>query len=239
MRVERGEVTARARNDPSTERRVLEALRVMPQREAVRRELLLEPRTGRPRLDARGARHRVDLEHAVHRSQIDGDRAVPRAPAGPLDAADDARPAAEGDHRESIALAPREHARHVLFVTRERDRVGRPGEVPREGACDVAVPLAVRVQRALAPVDRDDRRELRGHDRARFGHADRREGRRDAQRGLGDAQRAGHLLREGAARVVPREAIGPSPRPQRAFAAHPDFVPPFDTQGSGVVASIP
>ena len=48
VRVERREVPARARRDPAAERRVLEALRVVAQGEAVRRELLLEVRPEAP-----------------------------------------------------------------------------------------------------------------------------------------------------------------------------------------------
>ena len=77
------EVAARARGDPAAERRELERLRVEAQRQPVLGELLLEPRAGRAGLDARGARDRVDLEHAVERAQVDRDDArVARARAG-------------------------------------------------------------------------------------------------------------------------------------------------------------
>ena len=66
VRVERREVAAGARGDPAAERRELEGLREVAQRQAVLGELLLEARAGRAGLDARGARDRVDLEHAVH-----------------------------------------------------------------------------------------------------------------------------------------------------------------------------
>ena len=137
MRVERREVSARARRNPAAERRVLEALRVVAQGEAVRGELLLEVRPEGPRLDARRPRRRVHLEHPVHRAEVHRDRAVPRAPAGPLHAADDARPAAERHDGEPLALAPREHRRDLRLVAREGDHVGRAREVAAEGAREI------------------------------------------------------------------------------------------------------
>ena len=66
------------------ERRELERLREVAQRQPVRRELLLQRRTERTGLDARGAGDGVDLQHAVERRerQRDGARVAdrPRAP---------------------------------------------------------------------------------------------------------------------------------------------------------------
>ena len=67
---------AGAGRDPAAERRVLERLREVAQRQAVLAELRLERRAGRAGLDARRARDLVDLEHAVERAQVDRDRAV-------------------------------------------------------------------------------------------------------------------------------------------------------------------
>ena len=75
MGVERREMAARARRDPAAERRIVKALRKMPQGEAVRLQLSFERRAESAGLDPRGARGRVDLEHAGRdAAQIDGDR---------------------------------------------------------------------------------------------------------------------------------------------------------------------
>ena len=67
---------AAARRDPAAERRVLEALREMAQRETVRLELRFERGTVGAALDQRGARRFVDLPHLAHLAQIDRDRAL-------------------------------------------------------------------------------------------------------------------------------------------------------------------
>jgi hypothetical protein len=71
----------------------------------------------------------------------------------------------------------------------------------------------VGVHRPLDAVAGDERGQRFGRRDARLGHADALEGRRETQRGLGDPQHRRHVLRETAAGVVVREAIGPSPGP--------------------------
>ena len=72
--VERREVAARARDDPAAERRVLEALREVAERQAVRLELRFEVGAASAGLDARGAALAIDLEHLVQPLEVDGDR---------------------------------------------------------------------------------------------------------------------------------------------------------------------
>ena len=76
VRVQRREVAARAGGDPAAERRELERLRKMAQREAVRAQLVLERRTEHAGLNARRARAAIDLEHAIETAEIDADRAA-------------------------------------------------------------------------------------------------------------------------------------------------------------------
>ena len=70
MRVERREMTARARRDPSAERRELERLREMADRQPVRLELRVERGAVHTGLDSRGARDLVDFENLVEMHQI-------------------------------------------------------------------------------------------------------------------------------------------------------------------------
>ena len=140
---------ARPGRDPAAERGVLERLREVAQREAVLSELLLERGPGRPRLDARRPRERVDLEHPVERAEVHRHR---RPVAGRLDAADDARAAAVRDRDRARVLAPGEHALEVGLVRRTRDHVRRRVEAAPERPDDVAVGLSVRVRRARVGV---------------------------------------------------------------------------------------
>ena len=78
-------------------------------RQAVLGELGLEAGAGRARLDARRARDRVDLEHAVEPAQVHGDDAGVAGPRDRVDAADDARAAAERHHGDVVLAAPVEH----------------------------------------------------------------------------------------------------------------------------------
>ena len=115
------EVPAGARGDPAAERRELERLRVEAQRQPVLGELLLEPRAGRAGLDARGARDRVDLEHAVERAQVDATRA---RVAAARDARRRRRPRScrrrTGIDRDVALAAPVEHARAARASSRGR-----------------------------------------------------------------------------------------------------------------------
>ena len=113
-----GEVPGRARGDPAAEGRELEGLRVEAHGQPVGAELLLQARARRAGADARRARDRVDLEHAVQRAEVERHGAVERARDARLDAADDARAAAVGDHGDvrvrrplERGLAPRRSSR--------------------------------------------------------------------------------------------------------------------------------
>src|SRR5206468_1005539 len=106
VRVERGEVAAGSGRDPSAQRGELERLGEVPQRQAVRTQLILEGGAEDAGLDARGARSAVDLEHAVEMAEIDGhgapvDIADPR-----FDTTHDARAAAVGNRRGARVGTP-------------------------------------------------------------------------------------------------------------------------------------
>ena len=156
VRVERREVPAGAGGDPAAERRELERLREVPQRQPMLAELVLEPRARRPGLDARGPRHGIDLEHAVERAQVERDSTRVAVAHGRLDTANHARPAAVRDRGRARVRAPFEHGLALALVARERDHVRRVVEAAAEGAHDVAVGLAVGVRGALVQLGRAD-----------------------------------------------------------------------------------
>src|SRR5437870_7538604 len=147
--VERRVVAAGAGRDPAAERRELERLREVAEREPVRPELLLERGAEYAGLDARRARGAIDLEHAVEAGEIQGDGAGVARADGRLYAAHDARAASVRDDRRVRSRAPLEHGRDLLFRLREGDQVGRVREVAAQRAHHVAEGLAVGVPGAV------------------------------------------------------------------------------------------
>src|SRR5262249_19050573 len=142
----RREVAAGAGGDPAAERAELERLREMPERETVRAEALLECRPEDARLDARGPRRAIDLEHAVEVLQIDRDRAAVRVVAGRLAAAAPAGRAAVRHGGDVLGRAPFEEREDLRLVTRERDDVGRIRVLAAKSAHHVTEGFAVGVR---------------------------------------------------------------------------------------------
>ena len=91
------------------------------------------------------------------RSSDDG--AVERARDPRLDAADDARAAAVGDHGDVRVRRPFEHGLHLGLVARAHDDVDDVLVAPAEAADRVDVGLAEAVAGAVAVLDRADRRQ--------------------------------------------------------------------------------
>ena len=169
-----GEVPARARGDPAAERRELEGLREEAHGQAVGAELLLQARARRAGADARRARDRVDLEHAVERAEVERDGAVERARDPRLDAADDARAAAVGDDGDVRARRPLEHGLDLALVARAGDEVGDVLVAPAEAADRVDVGLAEAWQaRSRSSAEQIARQVRRARD-ARRGQRGRR-----------------------------------------------------------------
>ena len=150
---------AGARGDPAAERRVLERLRVVAQRQAVLAQLLFEPRPGGARLNASRLRDRIHVEHAVEPLEVDRDDAREAVADGRLDATHHARPASERDRRRAALLAPVEHGLELSLVPRVSDHVGKMVEAAAEGPHDVAVGLAVGMRGTLVRVAAADPRK--------------------------------------------------------------------------------
>src|SRR5262245_35731001 len=145
----------------------------MAQREAMWRELLLERGAERARLNARGPRDWIHLEHHVERGQIDRNgRAIATRT---LDATDDRSPAAEWNRNRPPLHAHLENLFDVTLSLRTRDQIGRSGEVTPESAHEIAIRLAVGVTDAFGRIGAAEWR----HD-ARLGQRDRFDGRRVA-----------------------------------------------------------
>ena len=203
-------VATGARRDPAAERREAERLREVSQRVAMRAELVLEVRAEHTRLDARGARHVVDLEHLVEAVERDRDDAVG---IGRVHAPHDRRPAAERHDDVSVAAAPIEGGLELGLGRRVSDDVGRVRELEVERARAIGEVRAVRVEGPLPRVGRAPRRESVGHpDAGRPERERRRASARDGRRSTcPPARRAWRRARRAAAASVPRSR-GTTPR---------------------------
>ena len=134
----------------------------MAKREPVRLELRFERRPEGAGLDARGARGLVDLEHAAQLAQVDRHRRlVSRRIAAWLDAADDARSAAERRHARLRAAGPVEHGRDLLLIARIGDHVRRVAVVADKPAYIIGERFAVGVRRAVIVRGRAERQRWR------------------------------------------------------------------------------
>ncbi len=163
MGVERREVAAAAGRDPAAERGIFEALREVAQGQAMRAQLRFERGPEAAGFDQGCARGLVDLLDLAHRAQVDGDRAVV-AVAPRLDAAADARTAAERRHRGIGRAGPIEHGGDVGFVARIGDDVGRAGIVEGKAARELGVRLAVGVGGAVVVRVAAERKRRGRHD---------------------------------------------------------------------------
>src|SRR5919197_5286191 len=128
----------------------------MAQRVAVLTKLILEARTGRARLDARGAGGRVDVQQAREAAEVDRDRAAELLPYPGLHAAHDARPPAVRDRCDALGRTPIEDPLDLVLVAGVRDEVRRIVDLPAKAADDVAVGLAQRMRYPLVAIAGED-----------------------------------------------------------------------------------
>jgi len=171
VRVERREMPARPGRDPTAQGRVLERLREVPQGQPALAQLLLQTRPGRPRLDPRRQRLRVDLQHPVQPPQVERhERPIPEPP---LDPADDTRPAAERDHGRALGLAPGQHRLDLRLVPRQRHQIGRIRELPPKPPHNVPIRLPQRPAHALVLLIREQIPKPARLRQPRLAHLDR------------------------------------------------------------------
>ncbi len=173
----------------------------MPQRQAVRLQLLLEARAKDAALNQRGARGAVDLEHPVQMTQINAHRpGVSDADVG-LDATHDRGAAAEWDRGGLDVGAPADQVGYLALVCGIGDHVRSVAVVPSDSAHQIVVGLAERVDCALPSILRTERFQPGWRTQSRFGDRQRSEGwRRDSLARLDTEARmhvVAHLLNVG------------------------------------------
>ena len=157
----RREVAAGAGGDPAAERRELERLREVAQRQPVLAELVLELRARRAGLDRAARETRSTSSTRSSAPQVDRHRgrvALDRGSTPPTTLV----PPPNGIAAAPADGAPVEQPRHVGLVARARDHVGRVVDLAAEGAHHVAVGPAVGVGGALVGVGRADLGQRRG-----------------------------------------------------------------------------
>ena len=157
MGVKRGEMPAGAGGDPAAERRELKRLREVAQCQVVLRQLLLQSRPRRARLDPGGERDRVDLQNPIQGLHVHGHRPRVIVAHARFDSTDDARAAAERDHRGAGRDRPIQNSGELMLVARLGDDVGRVVKPAVEGPDDVAIGAPVRMQGTLVGARRADR----------------------------------------------------------------------------------
>ncbi len=160
VRVERRVVATGSRSDPAAERRQLERLRKVAQREPVRAKGALEGGPVDSRLNAGCAGGAIDFEQAIEMAQVDAYGAVVAVEAARLDASDDARSAAVGDGSDVFCRAPSQNGGHVFARARQGHQVGSHRKVTPQGADHVAKSLAVGVPGSFEGICGHDRRKL-------------------------------------------------------------------------------
>ena len=208
--------------EPAAEARELERLREEPQGVPARPELLLQVRPEHAGLHQRGPAGRVQLEHLVHRAEVEADRrGVPVADPG-LDPTDHRRAAAEGDDGDPGVAAPVEDLGD-LGLGGGADHQVRDGVEPSEqGAYDVAEGSTVAVREAvLRLVRRQCGERLRRPDPAGR-HRERLDGRSIVPLEVGVREHRGDPRDELAELLPGHRVLDVAPAPPRpCLAWHP------------------
>ncbi len=227
--ITRRRLARRPRRNVAADGRLLVALRVVTEREAMRTQGGLDLRPTHAGLEGCRSRHRVDLSHRRHSAQIHGNHASKGRGVRPgpsladhisRHAADHTRPAAEGDHREVTCTAYPKELCHVGHVAREGDRIGRMRCVAIAQPAQVDVTLPRRVIDPSGPIGRNVLGAERFGERGEVLRCEPRRRQRDVlerdrQVGLGAAGDA-----EGALEVGPR-VVGHGGREDRVAPPMP------------------
>ena len=208
-----GEMAARPGRDPAAEGGELERLGKMAQGEPAGPQAVLEVGPERPGPDQGRARDLVDLDDPAQRTEVDRDGPAVAVSDPGLDAADDARAAAEGHRRQPPVGAHLQHPPDVLGVAREGDHVGGPVEPPAEAADDVAIGAPHRVPDPVRRIGAEDVAELVGRAQPGRSGLDRGERHRLLDRVSAEAEPAAHLGRDRLQRCTGRSPLGVTPPP--------------------------
>ena len=220
MGVQSGEVAARASGQPATERRELERLREEPQRQAVRPQLVLQPRPEHAGLDPGRPTGAVDLEDAVEPAEVEADDAGVVPVQARLDSADDRTAAPVRDDRDLRPRTPVEHVDHVPLVDRPHHQIGDVAQIAGQVADDVAEGLAAAVRRAVGRPGRADARQRRRRREAYRRQVERRHIRRLVRGGNRPGHRRRHPSDQGLALRRTDGVLHAAPAPPRPGPAH-------------------
>ena len=146
-----------ARRDPAAERRVGEGVGVVAEGPAARVELLLQARAVDAGLHARQPRGLVDARAAASMRARSTETTVRVSSARRLEAARDARAAAERDHDRVGVERGAQDLGHLGLVAGPHDDVGDPAELAAALADEVAQALAAGVDDAVVGIVGDVR----------------------------------------------------------------------------------
>ena len=160
-------MAAGAGRDPAAQGRILETLRKVPQREAVRAQLRLQRGPEHAALDPRGARGAVHRAHAVHVPQVERDQR-PFARASTFASTP---PTTELPPPNGTSAAPAPPAQSMTaapgLIGRIGDDVGRARIVVEHAEHRVLIGFAERVRGAVVAFAGADRRKRGGRREAR------------------------------------------------------------------------
>src|SRR5689334_4579723 len=147
MRIERREVPARPGRDPATQRRVLEALREVPQRQPMLLELLLQSGPCRTGLDPRRQRLPINLQHSIQPLQVKRHHRPLHIPR--LDPTNHARPAPERHDNRPLGLSPLQHHLDLRLVPRISHQIRRIRKFPPKPPHHIPICLPQRMHHSL------------------------------------------------------------------------------------------
>src|ERR1700730_14294182 len=155
MSMKTGKMAARSRCNPAAKRRKFKTLREVPQREAMRLELVFQGRTIGAGFDRCSARYGVHFDDFREIAQIEGDGClVLDAVNARLYAAADARAAAKRRQRSADGAGPVHHRGHLRLVARISHNVGRTIVIAKHCPDVIRIGLAVGVRGAIIAVGR-------------------------------------------------------------------------------------
>ena len=167
MSMKTGKMAARSGRNPAAKRRKFKTLREVPQRKAMRLELIFQGRTIGAGFDRCSARYRVHFDDLGKIAQIEGDGSLMLDAVNTrLDAAADARAASKRRQRSADGACPVHHGRNLRLVARIGHNVGRTIVIAKHGSDVIRVGLAVGVRGAIVAFGR-----AKGGERGRRCHA--------------------------------------------------------------------
>ncbi|EEF23343.1 conserved hypothetical protein [Ricinus communis] len=138
-------LAGRTRDDPAAQGRVIERLREVTERVAVRAQLRFQVRPGHAGFEHGQLRVRVDGHERAHARHVDAQR---RPRADGIQMPGDARAAAVWNHGRVVVRGPAQQGAHVVAAFREGDGIRRRADAAVAQAQPVLQALACRMRQA-------------------------------------------------------------------------------------------